>query len=84
MKINIDFDDSLELEFEIIEEKWNIYKLSDGSVLKIRPIVVKVFKSNRKTPDGQDLYGFGGQNIVSAKVPKSLKKGKKKLRACEM
>ncbi len=32
-----------ELDFDIVKEDWNEYQLADGSYLKVKTIVVKVF-----------------------------------------
>jgi hypothetical protein len=63
-----------ELDFDIVSEEWNHYTLSDGSVLRIRPIVVKIFRTEKKKPSGEPVFGFAALNIASVKVPNELRK----------
>jgi hypothetical protein len=62
-----------ELEFKIIKEDWFIYKLKDGSILKVKPVLVKVFETDQVGPDGKKILAFIGQNIVTVRSPENLK-----------
>jgi hypothetical protein len=62
-----------ELEFKIIREDWFIYKLKDGSILKVKPVLVKVFETDQVGPDGKKILAFIGQNIVTVSSPENLK-----------
>ena len=62
-----------ELEFTIESEDWNQYRLADGSVLRIRPIVFKVFESPQRTLAGDPVYGFAATNVTTVRVPNELK-----------
>jgi len=64
-----------ELDFEPVSEGWNVYELSDGSILRIRPIVFKVLENRQLTVDGKTARGFAATNIVSARVLESLRQG---------
>ncbi len=64
-----------ELDFEIISEGWNVYALSDDSVLRIRPVVFKVLETHQLRLDGTPVRGFAASNVVSVRVPESLKQG---------
>lgn len=63
-----------EIEFTIDKEGWNTYELTDGTILKIRPIVVKIFKTKPLAPSKGEGFGIAAQNIVVAKA-RSDKKG---------
>jgi len=63
----------VELDFEVVEEGWNEYELSDGTRLRIRPIVVKIFDTGEKDPEEKPIVGIASTNIVTAKVPANLK-----------
>lgn len=76
MEIQKATDDLTELGFEPVDEGWNEYRLSDGSHLRIRPIVIKVFKSQQMTIEGTPVIGYAASNILSVKVPIELKKNK--------
>jgi hypothetical protein len=62
-----------ELEFKIIKEDWFIYKLKDGSVLRVKPVLIKVFETDQVGPDGKKILVFNGQNIVAVSSPENLK-----------
>jgi hypothetical protein len=62
-----------ELEFKVLKEDWFIYKLKDGSILKIKPILIKVFETDQINPEkGEKVYGFEGTNVVVIKSPENL------------
>lgn len=69
-------EDATELDFEPVREGWNHYRLSDGSLLRIRPIVFKVFHSQQMTIEGKPLIGYAASNVISVRVPDELKKNK--------
>jgi hypothetical protein len=62
-----------ELEFKVIKEDWFIYKLKDGSILKIKPVLVRVFETDQVDPEGKKIPVFMGQNIVTVRSPENLK-----------
>jgi len=48
---------AIELEIESSKEVWSIYKLSDGSTLRIKPSVISVFKDEKnRNPDGTPIF----------------------------
>ncbi len=63
-----------ELELEIVSEPWCVYKLEDGTTLRVRPLVNKVLRLDMHNPDGDPVYQVMNQLQVRAQVPKSLKK----------
>ena len=63
-----------EIEFTIEKEGWNICELNDGTTLKIRPIVLKIFKTKAVPPGKGAGFGIAAQNIVVAKA-RSDKRG---------
>jgi len=63
-----------ELEFKILKEDWFVYKLVDGTILKIKPVLIKVLETDQINPDtGKKIYEFEGTNIVFVKSPENLK-----------
>jgi hypothetical protein len=62
-----------ELNFKVIKEDWFIYKLKDGSILKVKPVLIKVFETDQVGPDGKKVLAFNGQNIVAVSSPENLK-----------
>lgn len=65
-----------EVDFENEKEVWNIYKLVDGSTLKVKLVLVNVVRSKDNYDSlGNPLYGITSQNIVKViDVPKKLKR----------
>ena len=74
-----DFED---IDFEIEREVWNVYELTDGSILRIRAVltnILRILSTPTETtvkeprPTKGDEYQIGFQNITSIKVnPKLL------------
>jgi len=55
-----------EVNFEPIREDWNIYKLEDGRILKVKLVLVKVYKTSEKDPiTGEPIYIVTSTNIVT-------------------
>lgn len=57
-------------EIDVLTEKelWNEYQLSNGDVLSIKLILIKVIKAyTEKSPDGLPLYIVRTQNVVKVK-----------------
>lgn len=56
-------------------ERWTELRLADGSVLRLKPQVIRVIRANGKyDPEGNPLYVVqGGQMMVVTSVPAHLK-----------
>jgi hypothetical protein len=63
-----------EMDFTIEKEGWNTYELTDGTTLRIRPIVVKIFKTKSLSPGKGEGLGIATQNVVVANA-RSDRKG---------
>lgn len=62
------------IDVEDLEEKWSVYELSDGSKLRIKPVVVKVARvEGEYKPDGSPIYTIEAQNVVGIESPDELK-----------
>lgn len=60
-----------EVEFQIQHEGWNVYELSDRTILRIRPIILKFFKQKGSTaPVG---LGISAQNVMTVRAKAELK-----------
>lgn len=56
-------------------EPWSEYKLSDGTILRIKTVVVEVRRSkNQYNADGDPVYTVKSANLLDTRVPTSLKK----------
>ncbi len=63
-----------ELDFKIVKEEWSIIKLADGSIIKFKPVLLRVFETDAKDPiTGEPVYSVESQNIAVVKSPKELR-----------
>jgi len=63
-----------ELDFKVKKEDWYIYELNDGSILKIRPVLIRVFETDAVNPQtGEPILALEGKNIVTVRSPEHLK-----------
>jgi len=63
-----------EVDFETEKEAWNIYKLADGTTVRIKSVVATIVKLNEYDPSGNPLYLVNATRAVVTDVPTSLKK----------
>jgi hypothetical protein len=62
-----------DVDFNEIEEKWNVYKLKDGTTLKIKLVLIGIKRLKKHNPDGTPIYLINSQNVVRViDVPKEL------------
>ena len=65
-------------EVPLIEsvERWTELKLTDGSVLRVKPVITNVLRiDNEYDPQGNPFYAIqGGQTMVIGSVPEHLRK----------
>lgn len=76
MHAKIDLSEGEEVDFGNEKEEWNVYKLADGTTLKVKLVLVNVVRSRDKyDPLGNPIYGITSQNIVKVlNVPEKLKR----------
>jgi len=61
------------VDFERVgPEKWNVYELTDGSLLRAKLEITGVLRTDKFGPDGEPLYIVNNQVIQRMKVPESL------------
>jgi len=66
MKVKISPKEGEVISFEPIKESFSSYFLADGNTLKIKVILLKVRRTNKKTPDGSPVYTFSTQLVSTA------------------
>ncbi len=67
--------ESEQVDFEVIREDWNEYRLEDGTVLKFKTIVTDIIRTEDHDPTtGNPIYHVRSTNILRVKVPEHLKK----------
>ena len=64
-----------EVDYEPLAERWNEYRLSDGSFIKMKMVVTKVIRLDKWTDQGEPIYLVTSNNVISASVPPQLLKG---------
>jgi hypothetical protein len=58
--------DAVEMSFQTGGEHWNEYLLSDGSVLKLKPVVTQILKMvNQYDQEGNPVYVVKAANVVA-------------------
>jgi len=63
-----------DLDFTEEKEYWNVYRLKDGTILKVKLVLRGVKRLKKWAPDGSPMYLINATNIVRAvDVPKELK-----------
>jgi hypothetical protein len=64
-------------EIEILEtnERWSEYRLADGTTLRLRPVMISVFRADGQyTPDGEPVYNMKSTLITDVRKPGSAAK----------
>ena len=57
-------------EIEILEakERWSEYRLADGTTLRLRPVMIAVFRDDGQyTPDGDPVYNMKSTLITDVR-----------------
>jgi hypothetical protein len=63
-----------EVEFQIQHEGWNVYELSDRTILRIRPIILKFFKQKGAAlPTAPMALGISAQNVMTVRAKPELR-----------
>jgi hypothetical protein len=69
-----DLMEAEDVDFTEEQEKWNVYKLADGSTLKIKLVLRGVKRLKKFLPDGNPMYVINSTNVVRlVDVPKELR-----------
>ena len=63
-------------EIEILEtrENWSMYRLADGTTLRIKPVMIAVFRADgQQGPAGEPVYNMKSTTITDVRVSPSNK-----------
>ena len=63
-------------EIEMLEtkERWSEYQLADGTTLRIKPVMIAVFREDgQQTPDGEPVYSMKSTLITDVRAPAGSK-----------
>jgi len=59
-----------QLKFDAIREDWNIYRLEDGKILKVKLVVTEVYKLDEiDETTGRNNYLIRSTNVISIEEP---------------
>ncbi len=61
------------IEFVIKNEPWVKYKLEDGTLLFVRLIITKFYKTKEYDANGQPIYAWASQNLFVTMAPDELR-----------
>ncbi len=67
--------DGEEVEFEPLAERWNEYRLSDVTLLKMKMAITKIFRLDKYNDVGEPIYLVSSNTLLSASVRPELMKG---------
>jgi hypothetical protein len=69
-----DLMEAADVDFSEEQETWNIYRLNDGTTMKVKLVLRGVKRLKRYSPDGNPIYIIQTQNVVrTLNIPKELK-----------
>jgi hypothetical protein len=63
-------------EIEMLEakENWSIYRLADGTTLRIKPVMIAVFRADgQQGPAGEPVYNMKSTVITDVRVSSANK-----------
>ena len=80
-KVKINFGgrevEATPVEVNQSSERWNEYLLEDGTVLKMKLVLTKIFRiDNEYDKEGNPAYVMQSTNVTSVNSPKELKRKK--------
>ena len=65
----------MEVPVEESTERWSEYKLEDGSVIRLKQVLMEIIRTEGYDPEGNPMYVVKAQPIVSVvEVPDRLKR----------
>ncbi len=69
LKLGEEWVEGEELEFEPLKETWNEYRCSDGSYVRLKIVVSKITKLDKRNPQGEPIYQIASANVLSVTPP---------------
>ena len=67
--------DANEIEMLEARETWSVYRLADGTTLRIKPVMIAVFRAEgQQGPAGEPVYNMKSTIITDVRAPTSLNK----------
>ncbi len=67
--------DAESVEIEESKEAWNEYRLTDGSVIRFKPVVTEIWRlEDQYDQEGNPQYVVKSAGVMTVNSPESLKK----------
>ena len=67
--LNGSLQDTTEIEMLEAKEAWSVYRLSDGTTLRIKPVMIAVFRADgQQTADGEPVYSMKSTLITDVRA----------------
>ena len=67
--------DANEIEMLEARETWSVYRLADGTTLRIKPVMIAVFRAEgQQGPAGEPVYNMKSTIITDVRAPTLLNK----------
>ena len=61
---------STEIEMLEAKERWSEYRLADGTILRLKPVMIAIFRADGQlTPAGEPVYNMKSTLITDVRVP---------------
>jgi len=69
-----DIAEAKDIDFTEEVEHWNVYKLEDGTTLKVKLVLRGIKRLQKWNPDGSPIYLINSQNIVrTVDIPEEIR-----------
>lgn len=62
-----------DVTFGVVQEPWTIYRLEDGTEVRVRLNLVKATRSGNYTPEGIPIFNFQFAQVMDVTPSESLK-----------
>jgi hypothetical protein len=63
-------ENTTEVEVLDAKERWNEYRLADGTTMRVKSVVIAVFREdNRQTAEGEPVYSMKSTLITDVRAP---------------
>ena len=67
--------DANEIEMLDAKENWSVYRLADGTTLRIKPVMIAVFRADgQQGPSGEPVYNMKSTVITDVRAASSSSK----------
>jgi hypothetical protein len=66
---------TIEIEMLEAKERWSEYRLADGTILRLKPVMIAIFRAEGQyTQDGEPVYNMKSTLITDVRAAEALTK----------